>query len=169
MKNILVALVLSLSITAHAVDTPLDIRIVPNTPLFEGSECHTYKGAEAVRASLQLIASAQIVLEVSTYSMDNESVFNLIKNKARNGVRVKLYSQNTDTLSKFNSVNVTSKLMNNSSLSPTIIKVDNAVTGMGNIYFEGVIQVKSSFYVCPSSNSNSEGLNNALEKLKIRS
>ena len=152
MKQLIFLILLAISVSAY----PLDIRVVPNTPLFDDYECHNYTNTEAVRAVLQLLASARITLEVSSFSLDNEPVRKLIKSKANSGVSVTVYSPNDSALDKLSSsYNISLHREDTSRFkTPTIIRVDNSFVGMGNIDLEETLKVRSGFFVCRSNDTN---------------
>jgi len=126
----------------------LEVRIVPNTPLFEDYGCHRYEGDEAVRAALQLIASARLNITIATRTFENAAVSNLIARKAKS-VDVRLYSSNPINISgDINVYKVKSDGVG------TNIKVDYSFTGMGDIDFAEPMHVRSSFLVCHSPETN---------------
>lgn len=144
----------------------VDVRIVPNTPLFEDGGCHVYDGAEAVRAVLQLIASARITVDISTFNLDNEATKNLIAKKASDGVSVHVYSSNGTTLSQFpGKYNVIPHPITTAKYrGATIIRVDNSFVGMGNIDLDVTMKVRSSFFVCQSGSNAKDMLDQSFKK-----
>ena len=152
MKRLVTLLLLLVSLEAY----PLDVRIVPNTPLFEDHSCHKYEGKEAVRAVLQLLASARMSIDLDTHSLANEAVRTVVLQKAGYGTTVNLYSQNESTFRDIPaSSNVNRYVRSGDKFkSATIIRIDNTFVGMGNVDLENAIKVRSMFFVCRSSTTS---------------
>ena len=144
MKIVLVALLALMSVQAQS----LEVRIVPNTPLFEDYGCHRYEGNEAVRAALQLIASARLNVSIVSSTFENVAVRSLIMRKSKS-VDVRLYSSNP--------INISGEIATykvKSSGNVTHMTVDYSYTGIGDIDFAEPMHVRSSFLVCHSSEDN---------------
>jgi len=132
----------------------LSIRLINNTPLFEDFGCHRYEGKEAIRAALQLIVSARILLEIHAHAYDSPAVSDLLLKRAAAGISMIVYSQS----GRFpaNARNSSMRLVplgDAGAVGPLIVRSDHSFIGIGNIDLAEALKVRSTFMVCHSNDT----------------